>query len=174
MDNKYKDIETKRLILVPISDIYAKSIFEEFNERITTYMYPRPPKEINETKDFISDSIRRMQEGTNYQLVILKKESLEFIGCIGMPHLLDEESEVGIWIKEKSFGNKYGIEAATGLVNWAKSQKKWKSLKYPVDKRNSPSRRIPEALQGKIIRSFKNINLSGNELDEVEYSIPLK
>lgn len=53
-------IETERLLLVPISLQYAEEIFKEFSPEITTYMSPKPAKDISETKQFIQDSIQTM------------------------------------------------------------------------------------------------------------------
>lgn len=53
-------IETERLLLVPITMQYAEEIFKEFNREITTYMSPKPAKDISETKAFIQHSIETM------------------------------------------------------------------------------------------------------------------
>ncbi|HBD93501.1 MAG: hypothetical protein A2015_10645 [Spirochaetes bacterium GWF1_31_7] len=166
-------IETKRLILQPANIKYAEDIFRNFNSEITTFMYPKPAEKIEETIQFIENSIQEMEKGENYQLIINKKETNEFIGCIGLHNLTDEIPELGIWIKKEAFGNKYGFEAIKELTNWAVRQKKWQKLKYPVDKRNISSRRIPERLNGVIVKDFKSINMAGSELDQVEYEISL-
>jgi hypothetical protein len=57
------------------------------------------------------------------------------------------------------------------MIEWAKASIEYEYLRYPVDKRNIPSKRIPEQLGGIIGRELKKINQSGNELDEVEYQI---
>lgn len=166
-------IETNRLILQPIDIKYAEDIFKNFNEKITTYMYPKPAEKIDETINFIEISLSEMQREENYMLVILEKETNEFIGCLGLHNLLSKTPELGVWIKESAFGNNYGYEAVKALTNWAIEQKKWQSVKYPVDKKNFPSRRIPERLNGTIVKEFKSINMKGSELDQVEYEISL-
>lgn len=144
-----------------------------FNEKITTYMYPKPAEKIDETINFIEISLSEMQREENYMLVILEKETNEFIGCLGLHNLLSKTPELEVWIKESAFGNNYGHEAVKALTNWAIEQKKWQSVKYPVDKRNFPSRRIPERLNGTIVKEFKSINMKGSESDQVEYEISL-
>jgi hypothetical protein len=42
-------IDTERLLLKPITLIYAEDIFKEFTWEITKYMYPKPAEKIEET-----------------------------------------------------------------------------------------------------------------------------
>jgi RimJ/RimL family protein N-acetyltransferase len=174
MDFTLEVIETERLLLVPADLKYANEIFKNFNSEITKYMCPKPADNISETKNFLSKSISEMKKGTNFQVIITRKDTHEFIGCAGLHKLTSETPELGIWIKKESFGNKYGQETIKGIVNWAVKQKKWNKARYPVDKRNISSRKIPESLNGVIIKEFKNVNMSNFELDEVEYEISLE
>lgn len=59
----------------------------------------------------------------------------------------------------------------TAFYDWACENISFDYIKYPVDKRNIPSRKIPESLGGVIAREYKSINQSGFDLDEVEYYI---
>ncbi len=59
----------------------------------------------------------------------------------------------------------------TGLKKWIDENIEYEYIKYPIDKKNFPSRRIVEALGGGIRDEYKKKNLSGNILDEVEYWI---
>jgi hypothetical protein len=63
------------------------------------------------------------------------------------------------------------LEAMTALINWTHKNIKFNHLKYPVDKRNKASGKLPENNNGKIMREYKTIGLGGNELDEYEYWI---
>lgn len=167
-------IETERLLLVPADLRYANDIFAHFDANTTRYMTPKPAETIDETLSFLTESISGMREGTNFQLIITTKEDNAFIGCVGLHDLSGETPELGIWIKASSFGHKYGQEAVRGLVHWAKKQGKWKKAKYPVDKRNASSRKIPESLHGVIVNEYTRVNQSGFELDEVEYEVSLE
>ncbi len=165
-------IVTPRLLLQPISKIYEEDIFREFNEEITRYMYPSPPKDISETRSFIEDSIARMKQGTDLQLVILDKDSKEFLGCTGIHKINRSCPEFGIWLKKSAHGNKYGLETITTLKEWAEKNLDDKQLIYPVDKANIASKRIPQQLGGTIFREFEQKNLSGETLHIVEFKIP--
>ena len=165
------EIETDRLLLKPISFDYAEDIFKEFTQEITKYMVPKPAETIEETKEFVGNSLKGLMAGNNLQMVILDKVTNEFIGCIGLHELNTLEPELGIWAKKSSHQNGYGLEAMTGLIEWAHENIKFNHLKYPVDKRNIASRRIPERNNGKIIKEYKSIGMRGNELNGYEYWI---
>lgn len=170
MDFLNVKISTPRLLLLPISMKYKEEIFLEFFAEITKYMYPRSPKNISETEAFINDSIAGIKTATDIGLVILNKENLEFLGCAGI-HGIKQKPELGIWLKKAAHGHKYGLEAITAIKNWAEQNLDYNYLRYPVDKANIASRKIPEALGGNIVDEYDKINMSGNILHIVEYRI---
>ena len=164
-------IETRRLALVPITYDYAEPIFEHFNEEVTRYMYPKPAENINDTNAFIEESLAGMNDGSNLQLVITRKESGEFIGCAGLHHLDTDTPELGIWIKVNAQGNRFGQEAIHGLVEWARYYCKFEYLKYPVERENIASRMIPESLNATTEAEYGKTTQSGRMQDLVEYRI---
>jgi RimJ/RimL family protein N-acetyltransferase len=160
-------ISTKCLLLQSISLTYKEVILREFTEEITTYMHPRSPQNISETELFLSASLSKMQNGNELVVVILDKDSQEFLGCSGIHKLNSKHPELGIWLKKSAHGNGYGLETITALKEWAES----KYLIYPVDRANIRSCKIPESLGGQIYREYEQINLSGKILYLVEYRI---
>lgn len=164
-------IESERLRLVPTSEDYAQDIFEEFTDEITKFMMPRTPKKIEETLEFIRASRIAMDKGEELELVILDKFTGEFIGHAGMRKLNTDVPVLGIWIKKSAHGHKFGREAVKALKDWADKNLRYKYLEYPVDKKNTPSRKIAESLGGTVAREIKKTNMAGNILDEVEYRI---
>ena len=134
-------------------------------------MFPKPPDKIEETIEFIDYSLKTMEQEANLQLVILKIEDGAFLGCAGLHNLKENTPELGIWIRADSHGKGYGFETIEGIVSWAKENTNYEELKYPVDKRNTPSRRIPEKLNGYIVKEYEETNLSGNKLYILEYRI---
>lgn len=165
------EIYTSRFLLKPISMQYKAEIFSEFTEEITRYMHPRSPKEISETEAFISESMKGLKDGSNLGLVILNKTTQEFLGCTGLHGITRKDPAVGIWLKKSAHGNKYGLEAITGIKTWADEHLDYEYLRYPVDRANIASRKIPEVLGGEIFREYNQVNLSGNILHLVEYKI---
>jgi RimJ/RimL family protein N-acetyltransferase len=164
-------IETDRLLLVPIELSHAEDNFKYLTTEVTKYMGPKPAEDISETIAWIKSARERMEQGGNVQLVILKKDTGEFIGCAGLHDVDGKTPELGVWTKLTSHGNHFGREAITALYNWACENIGFDYVSYPVDKRNIASRKIPESLGGVIAREFKSINQSGFELTEVEYRI---
>lgn len=168
-------IESERLKLIPTSKKYVQDIFKEFTEEITTFMYPKSAKKIDETLSFIELSSEKMKKGEQLQVVILNKLTGEFIGHGGVNKLNTDTPEPGIWIKKGAHGYKYGREAVNALKEWIDNNYKYKYIMYPVDRRNLASRKIAESLGGVIKDEYRKKNMSGNVLDEVEYRIyPVK
>lgn len=152
---------------------YAEVIFTEFTDEITEFMYPRSPREIGETKEFIERSMANLREGSHLQMVILDKAMGQFLGCAGLHELGSARPELGVWLKESAHGNRFGFEAVSALADWARHSLECASLYYPVDERNIPSRRIPERLGGSIVDRCTETSMSGRALQIVGYEIPL-
>jgi [ribosomal protein S5]-alanine N-acetyltransferase len=165
------EIATNRLLLKPIAMQYKSEIFKEFTEEIAVYMVPRPAKEIFETESFIRESLVGLTEGSNIQLVIIKKDTQDFLGCAGIHRVNTKTPELGIWLKKSAHGNCYGIETIRGLKEWAEGNLDFDYLIYPVDKDNYPSRRIPEHLGGILVKKYDKQSSSGNTLHIVEYKL---
>ncbi len=66
IDTSNITIETLNLTLKGITLDYAKDIFKEFTEEITTHMYPKPPEKIDETIEFIKSSIKKNKSGNGF------------------------------------------------------------------------------------------------------------
>jgi ribosomal-protein-alanine N-acetyltransferase len=121
-------IESPRLLLVPITEDYAEEIFKYFDDEITLYMVPKPAEKIEETYQFIHSSIEGLNNGSNLQLVILIKSTNEFIGCAGLHRINTKTPELGIWTKKDSHGNAYGLEAITAMICWSKKNLEIKEI----------------------------------------------
>ena len=165
-------IVSKRLNLISISDKYSADIFREFNDGIIRYMLPRPANHIDETLAFINDSLRGMRGGWNLVLAITEKDSGAFLGCCGLHGKGQYRTpELGIWIKKSAHGHKYGQEAIQSLVDWTFKHLEVDYLIYPVDRANTPSRKIPESLGGFIFEEKQVQTARGGVLDEVCYKL---
>jgi len=171
MDTSNLRIETKNLIIKGITLDCKENIFSELTLFITKYMYPVPAKEIQETIDFIEKSIKENKAGTNFQVEIINKETGEFLGCGGIHKINTITPELGIWIKKSAHGHGYGKEAIFALKDWADNNLDYDYLVYPVAQDNYASRRIPEALGGKIFREYTGHNAEGVSIELMEYRI---
>lgn len=167
------EIETERLQMVPMNLKFDKEIFKEVDENIARYMRFDPPKTIKDTRDFIKESIKKLDQGTDLGLAIIMKNNDEFVGAAGMHHLDNKIPEIGLWIKKSLHSKGLGKEVVNGLIDWARKNLKVKKIKYMVDKNNIPSINIVESLGGELIREFKE--KKRNQLvDELEYNINIK
>lgn len=168
-------IETEQLTLLPVTDDYAQDMFQEFTPEITRYMIPSSPKDISETKSFIAETTKLRGENADLVLVILAKDTKEFLGVCGLhPRQNPRQPEFGIWLKASAHGNGYGREAITGLYHWALKTIEADFFVYPVDKANIPSRKIPESLGGTIFKEVEAPTMSGGILDEIVFKIPFQ
>ena len=63
-------IQSNRIVLESIYMSYCQQIFHEFTSEITQYMRPKPPIIVEETTQFISESLTKIQMGEELVLVI--------------------------------------------------------------------------------------------------------
>jgi RimJ/RimL family protein N-acetyltransferase len=166
-------IESERVQLVPIHAGFTAAMFETFNARVTRYMHPKPSDTVEEMGRFVRDSVAGLAAGTNLQMVILSRPDEAFLGCIGLHELDRPDPEMGLWLKEAAQGHGLGREAASALIAWARAQNRFTCIRYPVDRRNLASRKIPACHGGVIVKEFRAISCSGFGLDLVEYRILL-
>jgi len=146
INRKTFEIETERLLLVPIALEYSKDIFKEFDEEITKYMFPIPAEEIAETMEFINHSIEKNLAWKNIQLVILDKDTKEFLGCVWLHAVETDVPEIWIRVKKSSHGKKHWFEAVKWLKERADENIIFDYIIYPVDQRNISSCKIPQRL----------------------------
>jgi RimJ/RimL family protein N-acetyltransferase len=136
-------------------------------------MFPQPAERIEETLAFITRSQTSKQAGTELVITIHRRTDGEFLGGGGL-HCTETPTtpELGIWLKSAAHGNGFGKEAVVGMMQWAEEHLEIESFIYPVDRRNVPSRKIPESLGGKIIAERNTPTVLGNLLDILVFSVP--
>lgn len=77
-------------------------------------------------------------------------------------------------LAKDAHGKGSGKEAVRILVQWSEHSIDLDSFIYPVDRRNTPSRKIPESLGGQIFEDYKLKTPTGKILDLVVHRIPAK
>lgn len=162
---------TERLLLKPISMEYKLDIFREFTKEVTTYLYAESDTKIQYTEIFIHQSLLNMQKGEELIIVILNKDSQEFLGCSGIHKIQTQYPQMGIWLKKSAHKQGYATETIAALKLWADENLDYKYLKYPVDKANTPSRSVIEKIGGRIATEYDYITMSGKVLNILEYRI---
>jgi len=162
-------LKTDRIILRGISLSDIDDIFVSFTSEVTTYMYPAPAKERSETEVFVKSGIKQLSEGTDLQMVICDATTGEFYGCCGLHNIGSSMPELGIWLRVEAHGKKVGREAIDLLVKWGRANIHYEHFKYPVDRRNIASRKIPESYQATLVKEEVYNNQAGNALEIIEY-----
>ena len=165
-------IETERLVLAPVSEADVQDIYQHFNQQIITYMEPSAAESKEQIRGVVRQFIEQRKQHTDLVYVITLKEEREFIGIVGLHHLKDPVPELGVWIKASAHGNHYGREAVGGMLKYAGTLG-IQRLQYPVDRRNTPSRKIPLFYGGRLVTACKVvITADGRRLEEEIYEIP--
>jgi ribosomal-protein-alanine N-acetyltransferase len=165
-------LEGARIALTPVSRVFAQDIFREFTPEVTAWMFPKSPSQLDETHEFIDKAIRQWHLGTDLTFAILDKSCREFLGTCGLHgggH--PRRPEFGIWLKVGAHGKAFGREAISTLRDWSAEALDVDSFIYPVDRRNTPSRKIAESLGGIAIGERQVRSMSGVDLELVVYRI---
>lgn len=171
MDLSNINLVTERLRLASIRREDTQTLFREFTPEIAQYMLPAPAKNLEEKQVFVQRNIDRSQEGKELVCGIYDKETGELFGRGGIWNIDTKTPELGIWIKKNAHGNHFATEACLKFKQWAEENLTYDYLKYPVDKRNIPSRKIAESLGGVIEDEYPGKNAAGENLDIIEYRI---
>lgn len=142
------NIDTKRLLLVPLGPQYLISTHEYASDLDNTkYMVHLPNTDISETKSFLEGVQAEWDKSTPlfYEFAILLQH--EHIGAVCI-YLNEDytEGELGWIVNKKYWGNGYAIEAAKGIINFAKQELKICKFVAHCDSENINSYRVMEKL----------------------------
>ena len=172
--NPSHEMRTRRLRLRPVRDEDAQPICESFTAEVTRYMRPAPPRDLSDSETFIEGAVAARARGTDFVWTIENRETGDFLGLCGLHSGNSRmDLELGVWLKKDAHGLHYGREAVEAVVGWVSANVDSDCLIYPVDRRNTASRKIPERLGGEIIGERSIQSESGAILDELVYRIPL-
>ena len=94
-----------------------------------------------------------------------------FAGCAGLHHPESPTPEIGIWLAEDSHRIGLGLKAVEVICNRAADEVECDYIRYPVDRANGPSRKIPESPGAEIEDEYGTITPDGRILNTVEYRI---
>lgn len=166
-------VDTARLRLIPVTQEHTASIFMYFTDEVTRYMVPEASKTMEETREIVQRFMTGWETRTDYVWAITLKEPEEFLGLAGLHNLNDPVPELGIWTKTEAHGRHYGREAIGGVMAYARTIGIHK-LRYPVDRRNTASRKIPLFYGGRLAAAAREIKTANGRTLQVEiYEIPL-
>jgi ribosomal-protein-alanine N-acetyltransferase len=163
-------IQTERLNIYPLDEKYIPEIYDNFTEEITTFMVPKSTGKIEDIETWAHSAIKKNHEGIDFQMAIVDKKD-NFLGCGGLNNINTRTPEFGIWIKKSAHGHKYGREAMTAVKDWAEKNLDYDYLKYPCDRANIASCKIPQSMGGILEAEYPLETMHNTVLDCVEYRI---
>jgi RimJ/RimL family protein N-acetyltransferase len=177
MDIFTMGLKTDRLHLVPLQEYFIDDIFSELTKEIVLYMSFALPKERRETETRVKRAITNMK---NKDEIVLIGTDLagKFIGSFGFHNIKTSTPKLGVWIKKSAHGKGLGREGLLSLIEWGQKNIDFEYILYPVDKDNTPSRKIAEIAGGVVEKDEKGsevlhkiITPDGRILNEVIYRI---
>ncbi|MGM9991979.1 MAG: GNAT family N-acetyltransferase [Candidatus Bruticola sp.] len=169
----FDGIETERLKLVPHSLDYCDDIFREFTAEVARYMIPQPSGKKDDTVKFIQDCLKAHELASDLEVVILDKASGRFLGCLGVLGLNKKTPSLGIWLKKSAWRQGYAYESIKAVLAWLKNYRDYHYILYPVDRDNTPSRRLVEKCGGILDNVYAEKNTAGQILNVCEYHIEI-
>lgn len=172
MDLSQIKIETQRLLLVSVSQKYAEDIFSEYREPVTQYMNFGPPASLEAQRERLRHCETELKAGELLSVVVLRKDSGEFLGRFSLENLDRSDPEIGGWLKHSAHGHHYGSEAVGAIRTWADKHLNYSHLIWPCVTLNVGSRKLAEVLGGTVQRTYDKKNGSGKVFPYVEYWIP--
>lgn len=166
-------ITSARMTLRAFKATDAAESFEEANAAIAQFMSWNPPASESEFEAIWQELLLQMKSGTELHLVLRLISTDEFVGKAGLHPADGTMLETGIWIKESAQGHGYGREAVAAVIKWASEKFRPSGFLYPVVDENTPSRRLAEALGGKIIGTRQRHKPGDKERKLLLYRIPV-
>jgi len=172
------EIQTKRLLLVPLGPQYLASTHLYASDIDNTkYMVHLPNIDIPETESFLNRVFAEWQKPVPlfYEFAILLDN--EHIGAVSIYLNQDNtEGELGWIITKNYWGNGYAFEAATGIIHFTVQELNISKFIAHCDSENISSYRVMEKLGMKLAgRTQGRRNKSSNEdREEFLYSLEIK
>jgi RimJ/RimL family protein N-acetyltransferase len=119
-----KRLETKRLVLRPITEEDTKDFFEmDANPKVHKYLGNKPVLSIEQSEAMIKNIIQQYHTNGLGRLAIISKDSNEFLGWSGLKYEENLRSEfnyydLGYRLKEQHWGKGYATEAAIASLDY--------------------------------------------------------
>ncbi|KOR26685.1 GNAT family N-acetyltransferase [Clostridium sp. L74] len=146
-----KNINTNRLILIPITLEITKSLINKSSKEIEKLGVECdkewPTEDTMDILPIINNSLEKSKRPTGFETwMIVDKNSKKIIGDIGFHGIPNEkgEVEVGFGLVKHERGKGFGFESLKAIMNWLNFQENVKVIKAECLITNKPSARILE------------------------------
>lgn len=157
----FNNIETKRLILRPITSADAQDFFElDSNPKVHVFLGKKPVKTIRESEAMIANIIEQYKNNGVGRIAMIEKTTNEFIGWAGLKYEQNLRKEfnyydLGYRLKEQFWGKGYATEAAFATLNYGFNDLKLKEIGAAADINHIASNTILKKIGMKSSETFK-------------------
>ena len=168
-------LETKRLIIRPISIEDKQEVFEYRSDRETNKYQGWIPTTLLDVEIFIGRISKQIDEPeTWFQFVIMEKETQKIIGDIGI-HFFDrdnKQTEIGCTLN-KNYQNKgYATESIKRVIDYLFNELKKHRIITSIDPDNKNSIRLVERIGFRNEAHFvESLMMNGKWVDDLIYAI---
>ena len=169
------ELKTERLILRPVEEKDAKAIFNYRSDSTTNQYQGWIPKSLDDVHKFINKVSPKIDiVDTWFQFVIIKNNSNEIIGDVGI-HFLDSDKkqvEIGCTLDKTYQGKGYATETLKGTLDYLFNKLDKRRVIGSIDPRNIKSIGLVERLGFRKEAHFKeSILINGEWVDDLVYAI---
>lgn len=169
-------IQSERLILRPVRTEDAEAVFGYRSNAIINQFQGWVPETITDVHDFIQNKVSAIidQPDTWFQLAIIRKDTGELIGDVGI-HFLESGSlqvEIGCTLNFNQHGKGFATEALTETLNFLFRKLNKHRVIASIDHRNEKSITLVERLGMRKEAHFrKSIRINNEWVDDLVYAI---
>lgn len=169
-------LETERLILRPIEKTDAEAVFSYRSDAWINRYQGWIPASISDVHYFINYKVSPEINlpGTWVQFVLIKKDTNELIGDIGVHFLASDtfQVEMGCTLNKLYHGKGYATEALKQMIRHLFEQLNKRRITASIDPRNESSIKLYEKLGFRKEAHFReSIYLNGEWVDDLVYAL---
>lgn len=170
-------IETENLLLRRFCDDDAVPMFKNWanDPEVTRFLSWNPHKGLDETRQIISEWIKKYDNPDRYQWAIVLKSINEPIGSIGVVRYMNEtqSAEMGYCIGQPFWHNGYTSEALSAVLDYLFKNTNFNRISAKHDVRNPNSGKVMIKCGMKYEGTLREAGLSnqGDKISIAVYSI---
>ncbi|WP_107037427.1 GNAT family N-acetyltransferase [Brumimicrobium mesophilum] len=168
-------IESDKIKLRPIEAQDNAKVFSYRRDSVTNKYQGFVPKALHEVDAFIAKNPTDFNQPESwFQLVIIKKESNEIIGDIGIHFIGDDgfQCELGCTLSKKHQGKGFATDAMKITIDYLFTSLNKHRITASVDPKNTDSIRLLERLGFRNEAHFKeSLFINGEWVDDVIYGL---
>lgn len=169
-------ITTERLLLRPVQLDDAHALFQYRSNKLANKYQSFIPEKLEEVTDFIQNRVAPEidKEGTWFQLVMVRQDSNEVIGDIGLHFITGDRFQVefGCTLKEEEHHKGYAAEALKHTIAYLFNTLKKHRIIASIDPRNTASIKMVERLgMRKEAHFIKSLWFNNEWVDDLVYGL---